>query len=139
MQIIGAKVEKILPFRRDQVARVLRAPALIVNWHPWVDQVTIFEQQGLLYRKALLSGGGAELIEKYWDDEDLGEYHYQSVQGLWADYRYRSRIQIEEDPAGCKVSWEGRLMKEHPEDELEQMEQYYERGLEGLGSLLGEL
>lgn len=139
MQIVGAKVETVLPFEKERVARLLGAPASIVNWHPWVEQVAIFEQQGLLYRKSVLSAGGAELVEKYWEEKGEGAFHYQAVQGLWADHRYRSRIQLADDPQGCKVSWEGRLMKERPEDEKEQMQSYYERGLEGLSALLATL
>lgn len=139
MKIIGASVEKTLPFEREQVRQLVAAPALIVNWHPWVDHISIFEQKGLLYRKAHLLSGGAELIEKYWAEEEGDEYHFQAVQGLWSDFRYRSKIHLEDAGEGCKIVWQGRLMKPEEEDEKEQMEQFYEEGLRGLETLLADL
>ncbi|MDQ8203318.1 SRPBCC family protein [Pelagicoccus sp. SDUM812003] len=140
MKIIGSTVEATLPFEREKVRRIVGAPALIVNWHPWVDQISIIEQQGLLYRKARLMGGETELIEKFWEVDGQDEFHFQAVQGLWADYRYRSKIRLEDAEGGrCKVVWQGRLMKKDEEDEKEQMDQFYESGLAGLEELLADL
>lgn len=139
MKILGAEIEKILPFEIETVQRYLAAPALIVNWHPWIEEVSIFEQKGLLYRRSKLSDGETELVEKFWTDETEREFHFQVVQGLWADFRYRSKISLTECEEGCVVSWQGRLMTEAPDDESEQMEAFYEQGLEGLKSFLEDL
>lgn len=139
MKILGASVERILPFDGALVRRFLSAPALIVNWHPWIESVSIFEQEGLLYRKSVLSDGETELVEKFWEDENGSDYHYQVVQGLWADCRYRSKINVEDTEDGCIVTWQGRLMTAAPEDESEQMESFYEEGLDGFVSFLEEL
>lgn len=139
MKIIGTTVEATLPFGRDKVRQIMAAPALIVNWHPWVDQISIFEQQGLFYRKAHLMGSDTELIEKYWAEPNEDEFHFQAVQGLWSDYRYRSKIQLEDAGEGCKLTWQGRLMKEDEEDEKDQMEAFYQNGIRGLEELLAEL
>lgn len=139
MKILGAEVETFLPHDAATVRRFVAAPALIVNWHPWVERVSIFEEKGLLYRKSSLFGGETELVEKYWVDEDGDEFHYQVVQGLWAEHRYRSKICIEACEDGCKVVWQGRLMTDSPEDESEQMEAFYREGLEGLKAFLEAL
>lgn len=139
MKILGASAEAIFPHEKEKVLRVVGAPGLIVNWHPWIERISIIEQQGLIYRKAILSGGETELVEKYWNEEGEDEFHYQAVQGLWSDFRYRSKIRVDECEEGCKVTWEGRLIKEEAEDEADQMENFYQEGLRGLGELLDEI
>ncbi|EDY80648.1 hypothetical protein VDG1235_264 [Verrucomicrobiia bacterium DG1235] len=139
MKILGASVERRLPYDKEMVRRFISAPALIVNWHPWVEKISIFEEEGLLYRKSILSGGETELVEKFWEDEDQDEFHYQVVQGLWSDCRYRSKISLESCEDGSIVSWQGRLMMSEPDDESEQMEAFYEEGLRGLEEFLADL
>lgn len=139
MKILGAEVEKVLPYDIETVRRYLSAPALIVNWHPWVEEVSIFEQKGLIYRRSTLAGGETELVEKFWEEENGSEFHYQVVQGLWADNRYRSKISLSRCGEGCEISWQGRLMTDDADDESEQMEAFYEQGLEGLQAFLADL
>lgn len=139
MKILGASVERDLPYEKETVLRFISAPALIVNWHPWIEKVSIFEEQGLQFRRAEIAGGESELIEKYWEDKDHDEFHYQVVQGLWSDFRYRSKISVEECEGGSRVSWQGRLMTSEPDDEDEQMEAFFEEGLAGLEEFLADL
>ncbi len=139
MKILGASVERELPYDKETVRRFISSPALIVNWHPWIDKVSIFEEQGLQFRRAEISGGESELIEKYWEDQEHDEFHYQVVQGLWSEFRYRSKISVCECEGGSKVSWQGRLMTNEPEDEDEQMEAFFEEGLNGLEAFLADL
>ncbi len=139
MKILGASVERELPYDKETVRRFISAPALIVNWHPWIEKVSIFEEQGLQFRRAEIAGGESELIEKYWEDREHDEFHYQVVQGLWAEFRYRSKISVCECEGGSKVSWQGRLMTNEPEDEDEQMEAFFEEGLNGLEAFLADL
>ncbi len=139
MKILGASVERDLPYEKETVLRFISAPALIVNWHPWIEKVSIFEEQGLQFRRAEIAGGESELIEKYWEDKDHDEFHYQVVQGLWSDFRYRSKISVEECEGGSRVSWQGRLMTSEPDDEDEQMEAFFEEGLNGLEEFLSDL
>lgn len=139
MKILGASVERELPYDKEVVVRFVSAPALIVNWHPWIEKVSIFEEQGLQFRRSTLVGGESELVEKFWQDNDGDEFHYQVVRGLWADQRYRSKIEVVDCEIGCRVSWQGRLMTSEPEDEDEQMEAFFEEGLNGLEEFLADL
>lgn len=139
MKILGASVEREIPYEKDTVLRFISAPALIVNWHPWIEKVSIFEEQGLQFRRSEISGGESELIEKYWEDKEHDEFHYQVVQGLWSDFRYRSKIGVEACEGGSRVSWQGRLMTSEPDDEDEQMEAFFEEGLNGLEEFLADL
>lgn len=98
------------------------------------------EEQGLSYRRSRLSGGDTELVEKLWREAGTDTFYFESVQGLWAEHRYRSKISVEDAPeGGTKIVWEGRLLKSEVEDEGEQMEQFYKAGLRGLEDLLSEL
>ncbi len=139
MKILGASVEREVPYDKETVLRFISAPAMIVNWHPWIEKVSIFEEQGLQFRRSEISGGDSELIEKYWRDEDSDEFYYQVVQGLWSDFRYRSKIRVEGCQGGSRISWQGRLMTNEPEDEDEQMEAFFEEGLNGLEDFLADL
>lgn len=139
MKILGASVQREFPYDKETVSRFISAPALIVNWHPWIEKVSIFEEQGLQFRRSEISGGESELIEKYWEDAEHDEYHYQVVQGLWSDFRYRSKISVEACEGGSRVSWQGRLMTSEPGDEDEQMEAFFEEGLNGLEVFLADL
>ncbi|MDQ8184430.1 hypothetical protein [Pelagicoccus sp. SDUM812002] len=139
MKILGASIERELPYEKELVLRFVAAPAMIVNWHPWIEKVSIFEEQGLQFRRSEISGGNSELIEKYWQDEDGDEFHYQVVRGLWSDFRYRSKISVETCKGGSLVSWQGRLMTNKPDDEVEQMEAFFEEGLNGLEVFLADL
>ena len=139
MKIVSASAESVFPYPKEKLLRVVGAPGLIVNWHPWIESITISEMQGLVCRRARLAGGETELVEKFWNEEGANEFHFQAVQGFWADYRYRSKILVEEVEGGCKVTWQGRLMMEEPEDEEEQMKNFYREGLRGLGELLKEI
>lgn len=139
MKILGASVEREFPYEKEMVRRFVSAPALIVNWHPWIEKISIFEEKGLLYRKSILTGGDTEIVEKFWEDESGDEFHFQVVQGLWSDCRYRSKISVESCEGGSRVSWQGRLMTSEPEDESEQMEAFYEEGLNGLEAFLADL
>lgn len=139
MKILGASVERELAFSKEEVERILSAPGLIVSWHPWIEKISIYEEQGLRYRRSTLTGGESELIEKYWADEEHDEFHYQVVEGLWSEFRYRSKIRVEKSEGGSRVSWQGRLMTKEPGDEDEQMEAFFEEGLNGLEALLSEV
>lgn len=139
MKILGASVERELPYSKEEVERIIAAPGLIVNWHPWIEKISIYEEQGLRYRRSTLTGGETELIEKYWEDEEHDEFHYQVVEGLWAEHRYRTKIRIEETEGGSRISWQGRLITSKPEDEDEQMEAFFEEGLDGLEELLADV
>lgn len=138
MKIIDATVEATLPFGRDKVRHVVAAPALIVDWHPGVDRISIFEQKGLLYRKAHLKGWDAEIVEKCWAEPNQDEFHFQAVQGFWSDCLYRSKMQLEDADEGCKLIWQGRLMKADETDEKDQMQAFYESGIRGLEAFLAE-
>ncbi|MBK1880557.1 SRPBCC family protein [Pelagicoccus mobilis] len=139
MKILGASIEREIPFSKEEVERILAAPGLIVNWHPWIEEISIFEEQGLRYRRSTLTGGETELVEKFWEDEEHDEFHYQAVDGLWAENRYRTKIRVESIDGGSRISWQGRLMTSEPEDEDEQMEAFFEEGLNGLEELLAEV
>lgn len=139
MKILGASVERELPYSKEEVERIIAAPALIVNWHPWIEKISIYEEQGLRYRRSTLAGGDTELVEKYWEDEDSDEFHYQVVDGLWSEHRYRTKIRVEATESGSRVFWQGRLMTSKPEDEDEQMEAFFEEGLNGLEELLADV
>lgn len=136
MKIIDASIEAILPYPKEMVHRLVSAPALIADWHPSVEQVRIFEQKGLLYRKAVLLDDGAELFEKCWSEQEDVNYHFQAVQGLWAEAHYRSKIRLDECGDGCKVTWQGRLMSPSTGREKERMQEYYKEGLRGLDASL---
>lgn len=138
MKIIDAQIESFIPHPREKVLQVVSDPTLIMSWHPWIERVAIYEQKGLVYRRLGFLGGEIELVEKLWSGEDEDTFHTQSVQGLWADYRYRSRIVVSECPDGCNLRWQGRLLKDKAADEAAQMEDFFREGLRGLRDLLGE-
>ena len=136
MKVIDASVETILPHKAEKVLRLVSVPSEIASWHPWVKRIAIYEQQGLLYRRASFVGTDEELVEKLWQDDNEGAFHSQSVQGLWADCLYRSKIQIRDHEEGCVVTWRGRLLRERSGGEAEQVETFYREGLRGLNDLL---
>lgn len=136
MKILGASVEREFPYSKETLRRFIAAPALIVNWHPWIEKVSIFEEKGLQFRRCEIMGGDSELIEKFWEDQGGDEFHYQVVRGLWSEFRYRSKLRVEECAGGSRVSWQGRLMTSDPGDEDEQMEAFFEEGLNGLEEFL---
>ncbi len=139
MKVIDASVETILPFDADAVIRLVSAPAELANWHPWVKRIALYEQGGLLYRRASFVGTDAELVEKVWQEDGHNEFHFQAVQGLWSDCLYRSKILVDQHEEGCKVTWQGRLLRETSKGESEQVESYFREGLRGLGDLLDAL
>lgn len=139
MKILGASVERDLPHSKAAVERFFAAPAVIVSWHPWIEKVSIYEEGGLSYRRSTLTGGDTEIVEKFWHDPKKDEFHCHVVEGLWSEYRYRSKVRIEEIEGGCRILWEGRLMISEPEDEDEQMEAFFEEGLNGLEELLADV
>ncbi|MBC2605647.1 hypothetical protein [Pelagicoccus albus] len=140
MKIVDATVIREFPYSKETVCRFFSAPALIVSWHPWIETVSIFDKCGLSFRRATLSGGETELVEKYWSDQNDEEFFYQVVEGLWSDYRYRSKVLVESTgEESCRITWEGRLMLQKPEDEKEQMEAFFSEGLDGLEVFLADL
>jgi len=136
MKVVGAAIERILPHDAEKARSYLALPAVIVNWHPWVEKVSLFEKHGFDYRRIVLFGGQTELVEKFWQDEHAGNFHFQVVKGLWMEELYRSKISVEARDGSCVVSWQGRLMTDSPEDESDQMEAFYEEGLSGFEAFL---
>ncbi len=140
MKIVQAKFEETIPYQKGAVEGVVAAPASLVSWHPWVDRVSLFEEKGFLYRRSHIMGGEVELIEKYWkaDEADQSVFHFQAVQGLWADLRYRTKIELREAEEGCHITWMGRLVTDSESDEKDQMLSFYKEGIAGLLGFLGD-
>ncbi len=136
MKVIDASVETVLPFDAEAVARLVSEPAEIANWHPWVQRIALYEQGGLLYRRSSFVGAESEIVEKVWRGEERNEFHFQAVQGLWSDCLYRSKIRIDEHEDGCRVTWQGRMMRGPRSGDEEQVETYFREGLRGLNELL---
>lgn len=139
MKVLQASVDRELPYEKETVERFVAGPALIVSWHPWIEKVSIFDKEGLSFRRSTLVGGETELVERCWQDEVDDVFHFQVVNGLWAENHYRTKISVRACEGGSRVSWRGRLVTRKPMDEEEQMKAYFEEGLKGLDDFLSDL